>query len=102
MSNGPNPKFKIYTFPQTWYGRLVAAVVGAVMLLLAIFFFTFFLIIFAVAAIVMTIYLSLFGRQYGKPTPPDTIRPDIIRVEYLLNDSEADSEKHDPNKDNSS
>jgi membrane protein implicated in regulation of membrane protease activity len=101
MSNGPQPKCQIYTLPQTWYGRLIGAVVGVVLLLLAIFFFTFFLIIFAMAAIAMTVYLSLFGRRYEGPPSPETFRPDIIRVENLLEDSEDESEKRDYKKDNS-
>jgi membrane protein implicated in regulation of membrane protease activity len=98
MPNGPQPRIKFYTLPQTWYGRLLGAVVGAVLLLLAIFFFTFFIIIFVVAAIAMTVYLSLFGRRYEEPTSPDTIRPDVIRVENLLELNEDESEKVDSNK----
>lgn len=94
MSNGPNPRIKFYTLPQTWYGRLLGAVVGAVVLLLAIFFFTFFLIIFAIAAIVMTVYLTLFGRPYEAPPSSEKIRPDIIRVENLLD--HPDDESEDP------
>ena len=106
MPQGPNPRLKIYTLPQTWYGRLLATVVGAVVLLLAIFFFTFFLIIFVVAAIVMTVYLSLFGRKYEEPAPPesfrpDMMRPDIIRVENLLDNTDEASEDRDTKKDNS-
>mgnify|MGYP005848663031 CR=1 FL=1 len=91
MSSGPHQRIKIYTLPQTWYGRLLGAVVGAVLLLLAIFFFTFFIIIFAVVAIAATVYLFLFGRKYEGPTSPDKIRPDIIRVEYLPDNSEDES-----------
>jgi uncharacterized membrane protein YgaE (UPF0421/DUF939 family) len=96
MPNGPNPKMKFYTLPQTWYGRLLGAVVGAVVLLLAIFFFTFFLIIFAVVAIVATVYLSLFGRRYEQPASPN-----IILVENMLSEAEDDSEDSDSKKDNS-
>ena len=88
MTNGMNQKVRIYTLPQTWYGRLLAAVVGVVLLLLAIFFFTFFIIVFALAAIITTIYVSLFGRKYGKTTTSN-----MIQVEYLLDDDE--SEVHD-------
>jgi hypothetical protein len=104
MANGPNPRIKFYTLPQTWYGRLLGAVVGAVLLLLAIFFFTFFLIIFAVVAVITTIYLTLFGRRYEPPVPPDIFRPDrpdIIQVENLLDHPEDESGESDSRKDNS-
>ncbi len=94
MSNGPNPRIKFYTLPQTWYGRLLGAVVGAVLLLLAIFFFTFFIIVFALVAIVTTVYLSLFGRPYEPPASPETGRPDLIRVENLLDDREEDERQN--------
>jgi uncharacterized membrane protein YgaE (UPF0421/DUF939 family) len=97
MTNGMNQKVRIYTFPQTWYGRLLAAVVGVVLLLLAIFFFTFFIIVFALAAIITTIYVFLFGRKYNKTTSAD-----MIQVEYFLDDSQEESEVHDRKNDESS
>lgn len=87
---------RIYTLPQTWYGRLLAAVVGVLLLLLAIFFFTFFLIIFALAAIAMTIYVFLFGRKYEKTTSAD-----MIQVEYFLDDLQDESEILDNKKNKS-
>ena len=93
MTNGMNQRVRIYTLPQTWYGRLLAAVVGVVLLLLAIFFFTFFIIIFALAAIITTIYVFLFGRKYEKSTSAD-----MIQVEYFLDDSQDESEVLDSKK----
>ncbi|MEJ2069375.1 MAG: hypothetical protein P8X49_02000 [Syntrophobacterales bacterium] len=91
-----NERVRIYTLPQTWYGRLLAAVVGVLLLLLAIFFFTFFLIIFALAAIAMTIYVFLFGRKYEKTTSAD-----MIQVEYFLDDLQDESEILDNKKNKS-
>ena len=42
MLQGPNKQVNFYIVPQTWYGRLLTAVVGAVLFILLIFFFTFF------------------------------------------------------------
>ena len=96
MTNGMNQKVRIYTLPQTWYGRLLAAVVGVVLLLLAIFFFTFFIIVFALAAIITTIYVFLFGRKYEKTTSGD-----MIQVEYFFDDSQDESDVSDRQKDKS-
>jgi predicted membrane protein len=96
MINRMNERVRIYTLPQTWYGRLLAAVVGVLLLLLAIFFFTFFLIIFALAAIAMTIYVFLFGRKYEKTTSAD-----MIQVEYFLDDLQDESEILDNKKNKS-
>jgi len=79
MAQDPNQIVKFYIMPQTWYGRLLAAVVGVLLLLVGIFFFTLFLIIFGILAIITTIYLFLFGRKPEKTTPMD-----IIQIEYLL------------------
>jgi len=96
MTNRMNQNIRIYTLPQTWYGRLLAAVVGVVLLLLAIFFFTFFIIIFAISAIVMTIYIFLFGKKYEKTTSAN-----MIQVEYFLDDPQDESEVSDHKKDKS-
>lgn len=96
MANRMNQKVRIYTLPQTWYGRLLGAVVGVVLLLLAIFFFTFFIIVFALSAIVMTIYIFLFGKKYEKTTSAD-----MIQVEYILDDPPEESEVLDSQKDKS-
>ena len=89
MQFNPNQKIKIYTLPQTWYGRLLATVVGALLLLLGIFFFTLFFVIFAILAIVFTIYISFSGRK-----PEKTASPNIIRIEYYHDNSE--DEPSDP------
>jgi hypothetical protein len=73
---------------------LLAAVVGVVLLLLAIFFFTFFIIVFALSAIVMTIYVFLFGKKYEKTTPAN-----MIQVEYILDDPQEESVAVDSQKD---
>jgi glucan phosphoethanolaminetransferase (alkaline phosphatase superfamily) len=91
-----NQKIRIYTLPQTWYGRLLTAVVGVVLLVLAIFFFTFFIIVFAISAIIMTIYIFLFGKKYEETTSED-----MIKVEYFLNDIKDESEELHSKKDNS-
>jgi hypothetical protein len=91
MKCNPNPKIKIYTLPQTWYGRLLATVVGALVLLLGIFFFTLFLVIFALLAIVLTIYISFSGRR-----PEKTPSPNIIHIEYSLDNSK--DEPSDPSR----
>lgn len=96
MTNQMNQKITFYTLPQTWYGRLLAAVVGALLLLLAIFFFTFFIIIFVLSAVVMTIYVFLFGRKQEKTTTPN-----MIQVEYLFTDAKDESEDLEGQKDNS-
>ena len=96
MTNGMNQRVRIYTLPQTWYGRLLAAVVGVVLLLLAIFFFTFFIIVFALTAIVMTVYVFLFGKKYEETTSAD-----MIRVEYFLDDPQGESDTLDNKKDKS-
>ena len=96
MTNRMNQNIRFYTLPQTWYGRLLAAVVGVVLLLLAIFFFTFFIIVFALSAIVMTIYVFLFGKKYEK-----TSSANMIQVEYILDDPPEKSEALDSQKDKS-
>lgn len=91
MQFNPNQKIRIYTLPQTWYGRLLATVVGALVLLLGIFFFTLFLVIFALLAIVFTIYISFAGRK-----PEKTMSPNIIRIEYSHDNNE--DEPSDPSR----
>ena len=91
-----NQNIRFYTLPQTWYGRLLAAMVGVVLLVLAIFFFTFFIIVFVLSAIVMTIYVFLFGKKYEKTTSTD-----MIQVEYILDDPQEESEAVDSQKDKS-
>ncbi len=94
MVRVPDHQIKFYILPQTWYGRLLAAVVGAIFLLLLIFFFTLFLIIFALLAIFTTIYMFLFSRK-----SPETTSPNIIQVEYLLADPHEEPKKPDrPNQ----
>jgi membrane protein implicated in regulation of membrane protease activity len=96
MTNRMNQKVRIYTLPQTWYGRLLAAVVGVLLIVLAIFFFTFFIIVFALLAIIMTIYVFLFGKKYEKAKSED-----MIQVEYFLNDIKDESEDLHQQKDKS-
>jgi uncharacterized membrane protein YdbT with pleckstrin-like domain len=96
MANRMNQNIRFYTLPQTWYGRLLAAVVGVVLLLLAIFFFTFFIIVFALSAIIMTIYVFLFGKKYEK-----TASGNMIQVEYIFDDAPEESEALDGQKDKS-
>ena len=96
MTQKLDQNITIYTLPQTWYGRFLAAVVGALLFFLAIFFFTFFIIIFALLAIVATVYLFLFGRKQEKTTPSN-----IIQVEYFLSKHADNSDDLDQRKDDS-
>ncbi len=94
MVRGPGHQIKFYFLPQTWYGRLLAAVLGVIFLSLLIFFFTLFLIIFALLAIFTTIYMSLFSRK-----SPKTTSPNIIQVEFLPADPHEEPKKPDrPNQ----
>lgn len=79
MLKEPGQQVQFYIVSQTWYGRLLAAVVGVLLLLLFFFFFTLFVIIFGLLAIVGTIYMFLFGRN-----PEKTASTKIIQVEYFL------------------
>lgn len=93
MIQGPNRQVNFYIVPQTWYGRLIATVVGAVLFILLIFFFTFFLIIFGLIAIITTIYIFFFGRK-----PEKASSTDIIQVEYLLANPQDEAKVLDQHK----
>jgi predicted membrane protein len=90
MAKEPDLNVKFFIVPQTWYGRLFAAVAGALLFLLLIFFFTLFLIVFVLLAIVVTIYIFLFGRKFEKTTSPN-----IIQVEYFLASPEEEPKNPD-------
>jgi hypothetical protein len=94
------PKIRIYTLPQTWYGRLLATVVGVVLLVLGIFFFTIFLAIFALLIIVGSIYMF-----FSAPKPQEPTSPNVIQIEYSHDnslDEPSDPHQHpDQHKENS-
>ncbi len=96
MVKEPIHHVKFFIVPQTWYGRLFAAVAGILLLLLLIFFFTLFLIIFALLAVVVTIYVFLFGRKIEKPTSSN-----IIRVEYFVANPQEESKNSNQQNKNS-
>jgi hypothetical protein len=85
------PKIRIYTLPHTWYGRLLATVVGVLLLVLGIFFFTIFLVIFGLLAIFLSIYVFFSG-----PKPEKSTSPNVIQIEYSLDNSQ--DEPSDPDQ----
>ena len=74
-------RIEIDWFPQTWYGRLIAAVAGVLLLWFGIMFFTVFLFVIGLVSVVAIAFVTL---AFIKTTKGQS--SSFIEAEYHIED----------------